>query len=207
MYKKLVIVLFALSIISFSGCITEKEADIEDELSIEYFIVEPGLINIGESANLSWKVSDATSVIINNDIGNVGLEGKQIIFPIVNTTFTIIASNDEDEVYASTTIYVVEEIEENTPFLSMTKDLGTNNCIITIGTITENDVLWTKTDYTLLDIDTGNEIIFGITYPSSGTISGGDIITLTGLRELNKYRFTIIYKPTGGTMGTISWTQ
>jgi len=205
-----------LFIILITGCISDKEVsnkdedkevDYDEELSIEYFIVKPGLINIGYSANLTWKVMGATNVSIDNNIGTVGLEGWQIILPKVDTTYTLTASNFDDEIDASTTIFVIEDNNELTPSLSMTKDLNSNSCIITISTITEIGVLWSDTKYTLIDLDKMSLIPSDVTYPSSGIIKNGDIIIIKNLDEFHEYRFTITFIPTDFTMGVISWIQ
>jgi flagellin-like protein len=96
---------------------------------------------------------------------------------------------------------------ESTPSLSMTKDLGETSIIITIGTVTDTGVLWSNTNYTFVDLTAGSAITTDVTFPTTGTISGGDIIKCENLTDLSEYRFTITYTPTGGTMGTISWTQ
>jgi hypothetical protein len=205
--------------ILFIGCISDKdssddnemsnddELSNEEELSIEYFVVKPGLITIGHSANLTWKVTGATNVSIDNNIGKVGFEGWYIIFPKFETKYTLTASNSTDELNASTTIYIIEDNIDITPNLIMTKEINNNICILTIISINDDDVLWSNTAYTFLDWTSGKEITSGITYPSSGFISIGDVIKITGLTELNTYRFDITYIPTGEQMGFISWIQ
>jgi flagellin-like protein len=94
---------------------------------------------------------------------------------------------------------------ESTPSLSLTKDISDTSIILTIGTITDTGVNWTDAALTFVNITDGTEE----TPPTkpTGTISGGDIILISNLVDLNEYRLTITYVPTGGTMGTISWTQ
>ncbi|UCD14493.1 MAG: protease inhibitor I42 family protein [Thermoplasmatales archaeon] len=91
---------------SFSGCF---DIDIPDELvqfSITSFRVEPGIINQGETANLSWMVIGATSVSIDNDIGNVSLFGERIIMPSKTTTYTLTATNATTNITATVQIIV-----------------------------------------------------------------------------------------------------
>ena len=74
----------------FSGC-TQESSDSDDDTTngdttsdsivINIFQVTPSLINYGETANLSWKVTGATAVEINQDIGSLPLEGSRIINP------------------------------------------------------------------------------------------------------------------------------
>jgi hypothetical protein len=211
MKKHIIIIglILLLLILNFSGCIDDKELDNAEALSIEYFIVEPGYVNIGQSAFLNWKVVGATSVTIDNNIGYVGLSGKQLIYPEKDTMYKLRAFDSNTYVEANVIVYVNDESSDLpiTPFLGMTKDKTGTSVILTIGQITEENILWSKSDYVLIDKTSGTEITNGITYPSSGTISGGDIIQIKELEISNEYRFTITYKPTGGTMGSISWTQ
>jgi hypothetical protein len=205
-----------LLLILTTGCTSNKN-DINDEkdkndekikkLSIEYFIVKPGLINVGYSANLTWRVTGATNISIDKNIGPVDSEGWYIIFPKVETTYTLTASNHTTEIVASTTIYVLEDSNEPKPNIFMTENINENICIITIDTITEPDILWVDTKYTLIDVEIMNLITSEIIYPNSGFIKSGDIITINNLNKNHKYRFSITYKPSDFSMGSISWIQ
>lgn len=75
----------------FSGCVNiPKELT---QFSIMSFDVEPSIVNQGEYANLSWVVLSASSVTIDNGIGNVALTGHRMIQPTQTTTYTLTASN------------------------------------------------------------------------------------------------------------------
>lgn len=88
----------------FSGCINvPKELP---QFSIYSFEGEPGVINKGQSANLSWVVVAATSVSVDNGIGSVALSGHRIVFPTQNTTYILTASNATMTKSASLTIIV-----------------------------------------------------------------------------------------------------
>lgn len=98
-----------VSIVSLlSGCINVPMDDIM-QFSIFSFEVDPGVINPGQSANLSWVVFGATMVRIDNGIGNVALSGHQIIFPEQTTTYTLTAWNETLMKNASVVIYVRNE--------------------------------------------------------------------------------------------------
>jgi hypothetical protein len=106
MKKQSVIVGITLVLITvgFSGCIN---VPIElTQMSIISFDVEPGIINEGESANLSWVVISASSVNIDNGIGSVALTGHQIIQPTQTTTYMLTASNATTTRSATVTINV-----------------------------------------------------------------------------------------------------
>jgi hypothetical protein len=73
---------------------------------INSFSAYPSTINEGESSTLSWSVTDATSVTINNAIGSVALTGTTAVDPIISTTYTLTATNGAGSVTATTIITV-----------------------------------------------------------------------------------------------------
>ena len=85
------------------------------EIIISTFEVNPGGINPGESANLTWVVTGATLVSIDNGIGNVTLAGNNRIWPTETTTYTLTASNVNTSKYANVTIYLTPEQSIQTP--------------------------------------------------------------------------------------------
>jgi hypothetical protein len=99
-------ILFAVMLLAvvFSGCNEEQETSMP--LSIAYLNVEPRWIYIGETANLSWSVIGANSVNIDNEIGDVSLDGSQIISPDETMTFTLTASNETKNLTKTIKIYV-----------------------------------------------------------------------------------------------------
>lgn len=69
----------------------------------------------GDSSTLGWTVNsgtDATSVVIDNGIGSVGLSGNQIISPSATTTYEISAWNSIGSDTSTVTINVFEELPE-----------------------------------------------------------------------------------------------
>jgi cyclophilin family peptidyl-prolyl cis-trans isomerase len=82
------------------------------EIIISSFKVTPSVINQGESANLSWTVTGATSVKIDNGIGNVSLTGIRIVMPTVTTTYLLTASNNET--IKTTTTQIIVKNNKNT---------------------------------------------------------------------------------------------
>lgn len=70
------------------------------------FEVTPSPINDGESATLLWNVSGATTVEINNGIGEVAPYGKLLIKPSQTTEYTLIASNSGRAARQTATVIV-----------------------------------------------------------------------------------------------------
>ena len=73
---------------------------------INSFSAVPSTINVGESSTLSWSVTDASSVTIDNAIGSVALTGTTAVNPTTTTTYTLTATNTAGSVTATTTVTV-----------------------------------------------------------------------------------------------------
>ncbi|GAG60982.1 unnamed protein product [marine sediment metagenome] len=73
---------------------------------INSFSANPSTITVGESSTLSWSVTDATSVTIDNGIGSVALTGTTTVTPATTTTYTLTATNTAGSVTGSVTVTV-----------------------------------------------------------------------------------------------------
>jgi hypothetical protein len=74
--------------------------------SIDHFGFNTDSIFAGQSTTLSWKVTGATSVSINPNIGTVSSSGSQSVSPALTTTYTLTASNSAGNPTALATINV-----------------------------------------------------------------------------------------------------
>jgi hypothetical protein len=72
---------------------------------INSFNASPGIISPSGSSTISWDVSGAATVSIDQQIGNVGLSGTRVVFPTATTTYTLTATNTVGTVTA--TAYIV----------------------------------------------------------------------------------------------------
>jgi len=61
---------------------------------------------MGNQAKLYWTVTDADTITIDNGIGSVGASGTVYIYPVVTTTYTLMASNGGNTVARSVTVVV-----------------------------------------------------------------------------------------------------
>jgi hypothetical protein len=61
--------------------------------AINSFGSSPPTIASGESSTLSWSVTGATTVSIDQGIGNVALAGSRLVMPTVTTVYTLTAIN------------------------------------------------------------------------------------------------------------------
>ncbi|MBU4257544.1 DUF1566 domain-containing protein [Patescibacteria group bacterium] len=102
-YFKYFSLFFAIAVLVFiAGCTgAPPTAPI-----INSFSASPSTITIGESSTLSWSVTDATSVTIDNGIGSVALTGTTGVNPTTTTTYTLTATNSTGSVTATTTVTV-----------------------------------------------------------------------------------------------------
>lgn len=74
--------------------------------SIVSFNAEPPNISAGESATLSWNVTGATTITIDQGIGNVALTGTRAVAPTTTTTYTLTASSSGGTATATTQVIV-----------------------------------------------------------------------------------------------------
>ena len=91
--KKITILLIVLMMVSvglLSGC-TEQDTSIIPV--INSFTATPAVITLGDTSVLNWSVSGATSIIIDNGIGKVALNGPYTVVPTINQTYTLTAFN------------------------------------------------------------------------------------------------------------------
>jgi len=213
-----------------SGCVNGPKEAVQ--FSIISFNVDPSIINIGESTNLSWVVIAATSVTIDNGIGDVPLTGHRTILPTVTTTYTLTASNATTNKHVTVEIIVRNSNEGDdvtppiTPTISMTPDTSDTNTTLSIASVSTQGVAWSDVTYILVDKTNTSQFpgtAWGTAYawgsataiklsdPTSGYVQGGQIITIkgTGLCLTNGHQYTLNlqYIPSGGTLSTTTWTQ
>jgi uncharacterized protein YkwD len=74
--------------------------------SIISFSANPVTISAGQVSTLSWNVSGATSITINNGIGDVTSVTSKVIVPTVTTQYTLTATNTGGSKTASVTVTV-----------------------------------------------------------------------------------------------------
>jgi hypothetical protein len=61
--------------------------------AINSFGASPPSIAVGESSTLSWNVAGASTVSIDQGIGNVALSGSRMVTPVTTTVYTLTATN------------------------------------------------------------------------------------------------------------------
>lgn len=106
----IIAVCLLITVSFFSGC--EEISNEPKKFSIVSFDIEPSIIYQGEYANLSWNVIGASSVSINNGIGNVTLSGNQIIQPTKTTTYILTIKNETTTKSAAAEITVISSYKD-----------------------------------------------------------------------------------------------
>ena len=74
--------------------------------TIVRFDANPSTITAGQSSTLTWLVQGATSVSINNGVGNVALTGSTTVTPATTTTYTLTAVAPAGNITATATVTV-----------------------------------------------------------------------------------------------------
>ena len=91
------------------GCLPTDSSAIGQPPIINSFDATPGNINSGEPLTLSWSVSDATVVSIDQGIGNVALSGTRVVSPSTTTKYTLTAINQSGRVTATAQVVVIKK--------------------------------------------------------------------------------------------------
>lgn len=88
-----VAILLALFLASCGVSGATTSGMVKDVPVIHSFTADPANIAAGEGTQISWQVSNATSVVINNGIGQVALSGSFAICPTGSVSYKITATN------------------------------------------------------------------------------------------------------------------
>src|SRR5438270_4469460 len=56
--------------------------------TINYFSADPTSVDKGQPSSLRWSVTDATSVTIDQNVGDVSPNGRRAVYPTDTTTYT-----------------------------------------------------------------------------------------------------------------------
>jgi len=154
---------------------------------INSFSAEPPSITGGESSTLSWSVTDATSVTIDNGIGSVALTGTSSVNPTTSTTYTLTATNSAGSVTATTTVTVssvaVTGVTLDQATMTLTAGGATGTLVATVApaTATNKSVTWSSSAPEVATVVNGvvTPVTAGITTIIVTTVDGGLTATCT----------------------------
>jgi hypothetical protein len=93
--NKRYLILISLLVLAISGCIniTQPPAQTTAPPVVVVFSATPAEIKSGDSSTLLWNVTGATSVTIDQGIGNVAVAGSKTVSPTENKVYTLTATN------------------------------------------------------------------------------------------------------------------
>ena len=155
-------------------------------------------------------------------------EGQEAVSAVIGVILMVAIT-----VAIAATVYVyvsgmVSGNVKNTPTMSLVPSTSDHNVTCTVGSISNTGTLWADVTFTF--VDNTNTSIFNTTtwtsglwggqtltfkHPTQLAITGGQIITIKGtsagvntlLVKGHQYTLTLVYRPTGGSLCTSSWTQ
>jgi hypothetical protein len=112
------------------------------------FSSNPATVNSGGTSNLLWNVTGATSVSIDQGIGQVDVAGTKVVSPPTTTVYTISATNSAGTVTRSATIMV-----NSAPPAGMPPVIGTFSS--NLNSDNTSTLSWNVTGADLVSIDQG----------------------------------------------------
>jgi peptidoglycan-associated lipoprotein len=74
--------------------------------TLNYFTAEPTSVTSGQPSSLRWSVTDANSVTIDNQIGQVSPNGRRGVYPTATTTYHLSATGPGGTVEGDATVTV-----------------------------------------------------------------------------------------------------
>ena len=121
----------------------------EEKPLVNSFSATPASILEGETSTLTWNVTGATTVEIDNGVGQVdAASGTKQVSPQANTTYTLTATNQAGETTASVTLTVSSPIEKPT----VNSFAASPSAIVAGGSAT---LSWDVSGATTVEIDNG----------------------------------------------------
>jgi hypothetical protein len=181
-----IFLLFSLAILSAFSVISCRP----EPPSIVLFSATPSEIDSGASSTLKWAVKDATSVTIDQGIGEVSANGSKELSPSKTTAYTLTATNAGGTVTRSVVLYVTEPPPTPPPPVVDT----TQPVIKTVSTSSETEtsavITWTTNEPASSDVEYGKETDYGLT-ASSAELTTNHSLTLSNLAPNTAYHFRV----------------
>ncbi len=148
---------------------------------INSFLANPTTITVGESSTLSWSVTDATTVTIDNGIGSVALTGTTAVNPTTTTTYTLTSTNAAGSVTATTTVTVssvaVTGVTLDSANMTLTAGGATGTLVATVApaNATNKSVTWSSSAPAVATVANGvvTPLTAGTTTIIVATVDGG----------------------------------
>ena len=167
---------------------------------INFFDINPPVINSGSSTTVQWNVSNADTVFIDHGIGNVANQGTWTITPQSTTSYTITATNIYGSVTSSATV-VVNPAPGAPAILTFTGSPAS------ISEGSSSNLVWNVTGATSVSIDHGiGSVPLSGSRTASPSVTTTYTLTASNSSGLVYASTTITINPTGGLPVIVNFT-
>jgi len=106
---------------------------------VNSFDANPGSISLGASSTLSWNVSGATTVNIDQEVGDVALSGTRVVYLSTTTTYTLTATTDAGSATATAQVVVGSSSEAESETESEAESEEVSEYTVTLHSIPGED--------------------------------------------------------------------
>ena len=142
-----------LLLVLIPGCVTSQTPPTATTPPvIGAFSSNPSAVNSGNPSVLFWKVTGATSVSIDQGIGQVDVAGVKVVSPVTSTVYTLTATNSAGTVTGST-VTNVNSVPLPPAGIPVIKVFSSNPSAVNSGS--PSALFWNVTGATSVSIDQG----------------------------------------------------
>ncbi|RPJ64239.1 MAG: hypothetical protein EHM12_00280 [Dehalococcoidia bacterium] len=140
--------------------------------TITVFDIKPGIIQAGDRAELTWSVTGASSVNIDNGIGEVALNGSRTVFPTATTIYKITAVNSFGSNFATAQV-ITEGVNVSAASGPVINSFAVSQAVV----LAQSPVVlsWNISNASSASIDQG----IGMINPVSGTVTVTPAVSTT----------------------------
>ncbi|MFA5078742.1 MAG: hypothetical protein WC541_04575, partial [Dehalococcoidia bacterium] len=148
------ILVFLLVVLALPGC-----SSLPGEISgmsflpvVNTFQASPAVIKAGEYSTLSWVVTGASKVYIDNGVGNVALQGSMTVSPSQTAQYTLTAQNSTGSSSARTQVIVTGSVVQQVKQPVVQYFSSDKTYVAPGGAVT---LYWSTTDATMVSLEPG----------------------------------------------------
>lgn len=187
--------LFSLAVLSAGSFISCRQ----EPPSVLIFTATPSEIISGAASTLKWNVQDATSVTIDQGLGEVAANSSKELSPSKTTAYTLTATNAGGTVTKALVLYVTEP--PPAPPAADTAPPVIKNISTSSETETSAVVTWTTNEPASSGVEYGKETDYGLT-ASSADLTTDHSLTLSDLESNTAYHFRITSNDKAGNQAS-----
>ncbi|HIE16894.1 MAG TPA: hypothetical protein EYP71_01705 [Dehalococcoidia bacterium] len=162
--------------------------------AILVFIATPDEITIGQSVTLRWSIKDATSVDIDQGIGDVPATGSVVLSPTRTLAYTLTATNAGGTVSKSVVIYV----NPQPPPPPDTRPPLISSVVASFESDTKVVITWTTNELSIGQVEYGESTDYGSVVTSGSEFGTVHRVTLDGLESNTVYHYRVKVRDKAG---------